>query len=158
MFSLLAPAIPKATCRKGRPIPEFNYRLEETMAHQSTLQYTVGRIGIASLFIVSGILKAASFSDTAAWMSSSGLPFASALLVATLALEIGGGFALAAGIRTRMVAVAFAAFLVPATLLFHQFWAVSGEASAEQLNHFLKNFALLGAMLVLAATASPQQK
>jgi len=120
-----------------------------TTTSSSPASYIAGRIGLASLFIVSGAMKALSFNDTAGWMAGAGLPLASTLLALTLVLEIGGGLALAFGIATRWVALAFAAFLVPATLLFHQFWA--GDPSGDQLNHFLKNLALLGAMFVVSA-------
>jgi putative oxidoreductase len=42
-----------------------------------------------------------------------------------------------------------ALFLVPVTLIFHAFWGAAAAEFQNQLNHFLKNVAILGAMLVI---------
>jgi len=59
------------------------------------------------------------------------------------------------------------AFLVPVTLIFHDFWQYQGEAQMQQMIHFMKNSAILGGLLALlthgagpvsvdAATAKPR--
>ena len=62
------------------------------------------------------------------------------------ALEIGGALLLVAGLWTRIAALALAAFTVLAALLFH-----ANFADATQQIMFLKNLAIAGRFLVLAA-------
>lgn len=111
--------------------------------------YKTGRALFASLFIVSGVNKALAFSGVSAWIAASGVPLSDLVLTATILLEIGGGAALLAGWQTRWMALAFAAFVVLATFTFHQFWAVDAAAFENELNHFLKNVAILGGALMI---------
>ncbi|CAH0282965.1 Inner membrane protein YqjF [Massilia sp. Bi118] len=111
--------------------------------------YPVGRALLGALFVVSGINKILGFSYVAGWMGSMGLPFASLLLAATILLEVGGGLALITGFQARWASLGLALFLVPVTLIFHGFWSAGAAEFQNQLNHFLKNVAILGAMLVI---------
>jgi len=111
--------------------------------------YPVGRALVGSLFVVSSIGKILGFAGVAGWMASMGLPFASLLLAATIVLEAGGGLALVTGFQARWASLGLALFLVPVTLIFHAFWGAGAAEFQNQLNHFLKNLAILGAMLVI---------
>jgi len=56
-----------------------------------------------------------------------------------------------AGLYTRQAVVALAAFSLLAGFIFHNFWAVpQPEQMAQQIN-FMKNLAIAGGMLVVAA-------
>lgn len=114
------------------------------------------RILIAQLFIISGIGKLGGFAGTAAFMAGAGLPAAKALLVLTIALEIGGGVLLIIGWQARWVAAAFSAFIVLTAVVIHPFWNSEPAVFLSQMNHFMKNFALVGGMLyVMAYGAGP---
>ncbi|RWA46406.1 hypothetical protein AU476_36380 [Cupriavidus sp. UYMSc13B] len=120
--------------------------------------YPVGRALLGSIFLISGALKIAGFAGTAAWMASAGLPAAGLLLVATIAIEIGGGLTLITGWNSRWGALALALFLVPVTLIFHGFWSADSANFQNQLNHFLKNVSIFGGMLTVFALESARQK
>ena len=108
-----------------------------------------GRVLIAAIFILSGIGKIANPEATIGYIASAGLPFAPAALIAAALIEVGGGLALIAGFRTRFVALALAGFSVVAALAFHaQF------ADQNQFIHFLKNLAMAGGLLQVAAFGS----
>ncbi|MFC5473315.1 DoxX family protein [Paraherbaspirillum soli] len=113
--------------------------------------YRSGRALLASLFIVSGILKLTAFTATVGWMAGLGVPFAMLAVIATIAVEIGGGLAIASGWQVRPAAVLVALFTVAATLTAHRFWAADATSMQGQLTHFLKNIALIGALLMVAA-------
>ena len=119
--------------------------------------YPVGRALAGILFLVSGINKILGFGAVAGWMAASGMPAAPALLVLTILLEVGGGLALITGFQARLAALALALFLVPVTLVFHGFWHADAAEVQNQLNHFLKNVAILGGMLVLFAAEEQRQ-
>jgi putative oxidoreductase len=83
------------------------------------------------------------------------VPFApsdpKAAVALNAAVQIGAGSMLAAGILTRLAALALATSLVPATLAAHRFWEL--EDPAQRSRHrveFLKNSAILGGLLVVA--------
>ena len=116
---------------------------------ESSKLYPAGRALVGLLFVVSGINKILGFGGVAGYMASKGMPFASLLLVATIAVELGGGLALMTGFQARWASLVLALFLVPVTLIFHAFWSAAPAEFQNQLNNFLKNVAILGAMLVI---------
>ncbi|AMP12609.1 DoxX family protein [Collimonas pratensis] len=113
--------------------------------------YRAGRILLASLFVISGTLKIVDFSGVAGYMDRIGVPFATLAVLAAILFELGGGLAILSGWRVRPVAVAVAVFTAIATLTAHRFWQADPAAMQNQLNHFLKNIAIIGALLMLAA-------
>lgn len=106
---------------------------------------------VGLLFVVAGVNKIGAFTYVADWMSSMGLPAASALLVLTIALEIVAGAMLVLGLKRRWAAIALAVFLVPTTAIFHAFWNADAAQFQDQLTAFLKNLAIFGAMLLIAS-------
>lgn len=106
-----------------------------------------GRILLAAIFLLSGLSKLGAWAATQQYMTSQGVP--GALLAPVVALEIGGAALVIAGLRTRFAAVALAAFTLLAAVLFH-----ANFADQVQLIMFLKNLAVAGGLLVLAANGA----
>ncbi|MGC0151444.1 DoxX family protein [Chromobacterium vaccinii] len=124
---------------------------------KSPIGLAVGRSLLAVLFLVAGLLKIANFAGVAGKLAAMGLPFAPLFTVAAICLEVGGGSALACGWRVPWAARLLALFLIPATLMFHDFWSAASSAEfSNQLNHFLKNLALIGALWFVAASSATQ--
>ncbi|MFJ2989233.1 DoxX family protein [Collimonas sp. NPDC087041] len=120
--------------------------------------YRIGRVLLASLFVISGILKITAFSGVVGYMTSLGVPFAALAVPATIVVELGGGLALMAGWNVRPIAIIVALFTVAATLTAHRFWEADPANVQNQLNNFLKNISIIGALLMLAATSSESKK
>jgi putative oxidoreductase len=117
------------------------------------LQNTVilaGRILLALIFILSGFDKIVHYAGNAGYMASAGMPLINILLPLAILAELGGGLAIAFGWKTRWAAAALCVFIVPATLVFHAFWAAPAAEAQMQMIHFMKNLAIMGGMLVLA--------
>ncbi len=110
-----------------------------------------GRILISLIFILAGYHKIGGFAHTAAYMAAKGLPAAPLLLVLTIAIELGGGLMLLLGWNARWAAAVFFLWLIPVTLVFHPFWAADPGQVQNQTNHFMKNLAIMGAMLYIVA-------
>jgi putative oxidoreductase len=111
----------------------------------------VGRILLGLIFVLSGFAKISGFDGTAGYIASKGLPLPQLVAALTIAFELGGGLALMAGLYTRQAVVALAGFTLLAGVIFHNFWAVpQAEQMAQQIN-FMKNLAIAGGMLVVAA-------
>jgi putative oxidoreductase len=114
------------------------------------------RILFAQLFIVSGVGKVGSYAGTAAFMGAVGLPLPQMLLLITIAVEIGGGALLIVGWHARWAAAALCVFTFLASLIIHPFWNSDAGSFLSQLNHFMKNFAIMGGLLyVIAYGAGP---
>ena len=111
----------------------------------------LGRIFLALLFVVSGIGKITGYAGTAAVMAAKGLPLVDILLPLTIAVELGGGLLLALGWKARWAAAVLFLFLIPTTLIFHQFWGIDPKLVQMQKIHFLKNVAIMGGMLMVLA-------
>lgn len=106
----------------------------------------IGRLLLAALFILAGFGKIGAAQGTIGYIASVGIPFAEAVYYATIALEIGGGILLAIGFKTRIVAVALAAFSIASAVLFH-----ADFSDQMQFTSFFKNLAIAGGMLQVIA-------
>ena len=102
-----------------------------------------GRLLLVFIFLHEGWSILGNYAGAAAYMQKSGVP--SLLLPAVIALQLGGGALIAAGILTRYAALLFAAFCVLTAVLFH--WQF---ADRNQVLHLQKDLAIAGGFLVLA--------
>ena len=100
------------------------------------------RLLLVTMFIMAGFTKISGYEGTQQYMQSMGVP--GALLPLVIALEIGGGLAVAVGFGTRLVAFLLAGFTMLATLVFH-----SNPADQVQMLFFLKNLGIAGGFLLL---------
>lgn len=106
-----------------------------------------GRAFLALLFLLSGVGKLVTYSATAAYMSSAGVP--GALLPAVIALEIGGSLAIVLGWKTRIAAGLLAGFSLLTAVTFH-----NNLADQMQMIMFFKNIAIAGGFLLLVANGA----
>ena len=111
-----------------------------------------GRLLIAALFLVAGIRKVMMFSMSVGYFTKLGFPMPEVMTVIAIAIEIGGALALIVGWKTRGAALLLALFTVIATFMAHRFWEFDAAQQANQLNHFLKNAAIVGGLLFVAAS------
>ncbi|MEB3359876.1 MAG: DoxX family protein [Synechococcales bacterium] len=105
----------------------------------------VGRALLSSIFLYAGINNLITFSDTQQSIAGSGLippALAGPAVLGNVFCCIVGSLSLILGFKARWGAALLIIFLVPTTLLFHQFWADPGETIA-----FLKNLSLIGALV-----------
>jgi putative oxidoreductase len=113
-----------------------------------------GRVLVALIFLANGF-GIIPQTQPARELAEAGAPAALVPLLMLIArtIEIVGGFGLMLGIYPRIAALALIAFLVPATLAAHGFWhEVGTPAYVPALLNFLKNTAMTGGLLFIAAT------
>jgi putative oxidoreductase len=110
-----------------------------------------GRILLALIFLLSGLNKFAAWEGTAAYMASKGMPIVPFFLVSAALVELAGGLSVALGFRARVGAAALFLFLIPTSLIFHNFWALEGMEQQVQMAMFMKNLAIMGGLLLLVA-------
>ena len=104
----------------------------------------VGRLLLAAIFIQEGWGKIGGYEGTVAYMAKAGVPGILAPIV--IAVELLGGILIVLGWQTRLVAVGLAVFAVLAAVLFHM-----NFGDRNQSIHFMKNVAIAGGFLMLAA-------
>jgi putative oxidoreductase len=111
----------------------------------------VGRILLVGLFLLGGWGKVNGLDGTANYIASKGLPMPQVLAMASAAVELIGAILIVIGFKTRLAALALAAFTLAASVIFHNYWAVPEAARSMQYLLFTKNIGILGGLLVLAA-------
>jgi putative oxidoreductase len=128
--------------------------------HVATL---AGRILLSAIFLTSGVNHILHWGDTIGFMDSKGIPMPHVLLPAAIVCLLLGGLSVLIGLRARLGAALLILFLVPVTLLFHNFWTVDPGAVAEygdtvqinlqlaEMGNFMKNLGLLGGLLMVLA-------
>ncbi len=107
----------------------------------------VARILIGVLFILAGVGKLGNVEGFTGFLTSGGLP--AFLAWPSIIFEIVLGVALIVGYQTRIFALLGAGFCVLAALLYH-----FDLADQNQVNALLKNFAIAGGFLLLAANGA----
>ena len=109
-----------------------------------------GRLLMATIFLVAGIRKVLGFAGTVGYFAKLGFPAAEAFAVIAIVIELGGALALIIGWRTRWIAWLMILFVAIATAMAHRFWEFDAAQFNNQLNHFLKNLAIIGGLLFVA--------
>jgi putative oxidoreductase len=120
--------------------------MKNAIDNNTALASAAGRILLAAIFVFSALGKLAAPAATIGYIESVGLPFATLGFGIAVAVELGGGLLLVLGAKTRWVAVALAAFSIVTGLVFH-----NALGDQNQLIHLLKNFAMAGGLLQVAA-------
>jgi putative oxidoreductase len=112
----------------------------------------VGRILVGILFLVAGIMKAMNIAGTTGYMTRLGFPAPELMAYLSTLIELAAGVLLIVGWQTRRVAWLLIVYVLIATGMAHRFWEYEPAQRVNQINHFLKNLALIGAMLYIAVS------
>jgi putative oxidoreductase len=138
--------------------PQANYHYNERSvirAKASLWVVPVARFFFSFIFILAGFNHFSS--GSVSYAAAQGIPIPDILVPVSGLIAIVGGLSVLLGIHARMGAALLLIFLVPVTLLMHNFWAVADPQMAQtQMTNFLKNLSLIGgALLVLFYGAGP---
>jgi putative oxidoreductase len=112
----------------------------------------VGRILLSLLFLIAGYRKLMAVAASAGYFAKLGFPMPEVMVWVAIAIELGGAILLILGWKARWAAWLLALFTLIAAFAAHRFWEVDPAQYANQMNHFLKNLAIIGGLMVLAAT------
>jgi putative oxidoreductase len=110
----------------------------------------IGRVLLGLLFLVAGVRKIMLYSGSAAYFAKLGFPAPEAMAVLAILIELGGAALLILGWQTRRIAWLLVLFVIIATAMAHRFWEFDAAQYANQMNHFLKNVAIIGGLLYVA--------
>ena len=119
-------------------------------AIQSPLAF-LARLLMAALFLPAGLSKVFGFAGTVGYISLVGLPMPEAAALLAILVELGAGLALLVGWQTRWAALVTALFTLATAFLFHNYWAMPEAVVIVNQIMFIKNVAITGGLLALAA-------
>ncbi|MCC7326790.1 MAG: DoxX family protein [Burkholderiales bacterium] len=111
----------------------------------------VARILLSAMFIYAGFGKITGFDGLVGYIASKGIPLPQLMAIGAILVELGGGLLLLVGFKARWAALAFFLFLIPVTVIFHDFWTAPPEQVMAQQTNFLKNVTIMGGMLMVWA-------
>jgi len=85
------------------------------------------------------------------YAAQQGVPAAALLVPLSGVIAIAGGLSVALGYKTKLGAWLLVIFLVPVSLLMHNFWTVTDPMMrGMQMAQFMKNGSMLGAALMIS--------
>lgn len=118
--------------------------IDKRLAGYADFVLLLARILIGVLFLVAAYNKFKGLGGTTAYFTKLGVPEPPIMTYVVPTFEALVGLLMVVGYQVRLVAIAIAIFCVVAALIAH-----TNFADGNQLNHFLKNFAIAGGALAL---------
>ena len=132
--------------------------------------YTLGRILLSLIFVVSGIQKLMNIRATADMLAAARIPIPDqivpyldylgstpkyeALGYLVAAIEGICGLMLLIGLKARWGALGLIVFTACTIIFVHHFWDMSGEAFNSNMIDALKNLSIMGGLLLIVAVGS----
>lgn len=117
--------------------------------------FLVGRILVGLYYIMSGYNHISKMKMMVEYSKSKNVPMPSLAVPFTGLLLLAGGLSLLLGVYPVIGITLLIIFLVPTTLIMHQFWKVPPEQKMGEMVNFLKNVALIGSTLMFLAIQTP---
>jgi uncharacterized membrane protein YphA (DoxX/SURF4 family) len=132
--------------------------------------FTLGRIALVVIFIISGAQKLTDIAGTADQIQAKlsippaladmaaqveatvGMPIWQILAILAAMIEVVGGLLIAFNVFARTMAVVLLIFTAVTTFYMHDFWNMAtGGDRMNNMMHALKNLSIIGGFLILAA-------
>jgi uncharacterized membrane protein YphA (DoxX/SURF4 family) len=136
---------------------------------------SIGRVFLVIVFVYSGVTKLVDIGGTANEIEkvltipaeiapytaqleqATGMRTPNILAIAAGALEVVGGLMIAFNIGARWFAALLIMFTIVATGFGHQFWTKDGAERVSDIDHFLKNLAIIGGLLMVMGMGPPER-
>jgi putative oxidoreductase len=106
----------------------------------------VGRLFLASMFLLFGYGKLTGYTGAVGYMGSLGLPAPALFTVLATVIEIAGGLLILVGYQTRLVSLGLAIYVLVSAFIGHMQFG-----DLNQFQHFMKNMAIVGGLLAFFA-------
>ena len=118
--------------------------------------FVIGRIILAGFFVYSGFNHFKRLGMMSDYSKMKGVPLPSIAVALTGLMLMLGGLSILLGAYPVVGIFLLVVFLIPVSFMMHNFWKVQDPQlrAAERVN-FLKNIALLGAVLMFLAIPRP---
>ena len=110
------------------------------------------RLFLALVYLGSGLHKGIWHQEALVGFQAARVPFVGAAVIGTVVLHIVAPVCLILGVFVRESALSLAVFTVLATFIAHDFWSLSGADRLNQSRIAMAHVAIIGGLLLLAAT------
>ena len=117
--------------------------------------FFIGRLLLGGFLLFNAYNHLFKTRDLAAYTESKKVPMAKAAVIASGLLLLFGGYTIITGVRVIYGIAALALFFIPVSFTMHAFWKEEGQARMMDQVQFMKNLAILGAILMLLAIPTP---
>jgi putative oxidoreductase len=112
----------------------------------------LARCCLAAVFLVSGVHKALRYEKAREEFQLAAVPAIGIFLPLTILLHLIASVSLISGMYAQESALLLALFTVAATVKVHCFWRMTGAERLDRSRVALSNLAIVGGLLLLAAT------
>ncbi len=117
--------------------------------------FLIGRIILGLFFINSGFNHFRHLSMIAGYAGSKKIPFPKFSAFVSGLFLLFGGLSILLGVYTLIGIILIIAFLIPAAFFVHNFWTLPEAQKQTDKVNFMKNLALVGALLMLLQIPTP---
>jgi putative oxidoreductase len=111
--------------------------------------FLLGRLVFGGFFVYNGINHLRQREALAQYAGAKNVPQPEAAVVASGVAILAGGASLVLGLKPRLGTLPITAFLAIVSPMMHDFWNADPQSKQNEMIHFSKNMALLGAALIL---------
>ncbi|BFM13940.1 DoxX family protein [Maricurvus nonylphenolicus] len=116
----------------------------------------VGQFLLGLYFLLPGIQKFTAQEKLLAYMQMHDIGFASQGLLFAGVVSVIGGVLLMTGRYVKLVAYGFVLYILLVNFMLHDFWTMSEDRVAHEMQNFVKNLGIMAGLLVVAGYAKPR--
>jgi len=117
--------------------------------------FLLGRLAFGGFFLYNAINHFKQRKGMAQYAAAKGIPEPEQAVVASGVLLAVGGVSMILGLKPKIGAAALISFLASVSPMMHDFWNQESGQETNDMIHFSKNMALLGAALALLGVPEP---
>ena len=117
--------------------------------------FVVGRIFVGGFYITSSFNHFFKRKEMAEYAKFKSVPLPNLAVFLTGLLLLFGGASILFGIYPYIGVALISLFLIPVSLMMHNFWSVQKEQKKIEIVNFMKNMALLGSTLMFLKIQMP---
>ncbi len=117
----------------------------------------IGRFLLGLYFLIPGIRKFTQSDQLTAYMQSHDIALAPQLLRFAGTASVIGGILLMTGRYVKIAAYGFVVYVLLVNFMLHDFWTMSEDMVAREMQNFIKNLAIAAGLLVVAGYALPRR-
>ena len=115
----------------------------------------IGRLIVGGVFLWAAVDNLLELDSKSGYAASKGVVAPTALVTIASLLLLAGSISILVGFRPPLGVAAIVLFLVPVTLMMHNFWALTGLEQILELHNFQGNVIMLGSAVMFLGIPRP---
>jgi putative oxidoreductase len=119
------------------------------------IAFVLGRLLVGGVYIWASVDNLKALDGAIGYAASKGTPLPGVVVPIAALLLLAAGFSIIAGFRPLIGVGALVLFLLPVTIIMHNYWALQGLQSMLEMHSFQANIGLLGSGLMFLAIPRP---